>query len=239
MRVVVPSRYDDLCDGFLGSMENSQPGSTAAVIVADNGLSPELKARWTRVQFVSVEASPFCYAKAINTCVELAHPEDTLILGDDMIMQTPRWLDIAARFLHRWPLSYGALNLLQNSQHQEAEVVESPVALGLGVTFIPRHIWDAFGPWDERYDGGYGYEDWDYNMRLWHKGFLVGWTNVLRVAHAGSATWRRKLGSYEAVIGRCMSSHQLFYAKWGLPVPRDVELITGAPHLKGTCACQK
>lgn len=240
MRVVVPSRYDDLCHDFLWSLAESQPGTTSSVIVLDNGLSPDMHRRWPFVTFVDVDREPFRYASAVNIGVAVAYPEDVLILGDDMQMITPNWLSVAQDVFERWPAKFGSLNLLQNDQRQDdKETVASPVSLGLGVTLIPRHVWDWVGQWDERYDGGYGYEDWDYNVQLWHRGLLVGTTSVLRVKHPGTETWKRKLGGYDAVVEACRRSHRLFYDKWGMPFTEEIKPIAAAPHLgRLECGCK-
>jgi len=237
VRVIVPSRYDDLLEGLLGSLERCQPGSSDAVIVADNGLSPALRAAWPWVTFVPVAREPFAYARAINTCVTLTHPHDTLVLGDDMAMQTLAWLDSVERFVSAWPDGYGAINLRQEPNGLAVE--ESPTAQGLGITLTPRWVWDKVGPWDERYDVGYGYEDMDYCVQLWHAGLKVGTCGAATVFHSGSATWQRRLGSYDAVIQCCYLSHDLFYAKWGMtpPANREIKFIDAAPHLARTCGC--
>jgi len=231
----VPSRYEDLLGRLLHSLENRQPGSSRVVIVADNGLSGYFRRSWVLVTFVPVASDPFGYARAINTCVALTAPHDTLVLGDDMVMQTPMWLDAVERFMERWPDGYGAVNL----QEGPIEVQESPTAQGGGITLTPRRVWDRVGPWDERYDGGYGYEDMDYCVQLWHTGLKVGTTGAASLKHAGAATWQRVLGSYEAVIRRCLVNYDLFYAKWGMtPSPnREIKFIDAAPHLSRRCAC--
>lgn len=242
VRVIVPSRYDDLLQEFLRSLEECQPGSSSVVYVADNGISEGLQEKWPDVLFVPVDRDPFVYAKAINRCVRLTWPHDTLVLGDDMIMQTPGWLIAVERVFAAWPEGYGTINLRSDKERPlgPLDVQESLTAQGGGITLTPRAVWDRIGPWDERYDGGYGYEDMDYCVQLWHAGLKVGTTGAASLKHAGAATWQRVLGSYGAVIRRCLVNYDLFYAKWGIPssVNREIKFIEAAPHLARTCGCR-
>lgn len=241
---ICPSRYDDLCDAFLRSMWKSQPDSMGSIVIADNGISEACRHYWSMrgVNFVAVDADPFRYAKAINQCAKLVAPADTLILGDDMKMITTRWLDRVSDFMANnptWPRWYGALNICANDEADPGSIATSATAQGLGITIIPRRTWDAVGPWDERYDGGYGYEDVDYCVQIWHSGKHVGKTNALYVTHTGMETWKRKLGGYDKVIEACTRSHRLFYEKWGMVWTEEIKFPEAGPHLIGSCGCKR
>jgi hypothetical protein len=238
VRVVVPSRYDEFFNLFMSSLDRSQPGSSSAVIVMDNGLSQDTRDRWPWAQFVQVPADPFRYAHSINVGVKVAAPHDTLILGDDMQVITERWLDEVSEFMRRWPKEYGTINVAQQPGVPWAPV-ESKVAHGIGITMTPRSVWETVGPWDERYDAGYGYEDMDYCLQLFHRGLKVGTSGVVMVHHGGTKTWQKKLGSYEAVIEKCHASRRLFCEKWNLPDEQVIQYVPAEEHLAGTCGCPR
>lgn len=55
------------------------------------------------------------------------------------------------------------------------EFLESPGCNGACI-LIPRHIHAEFGFWNEDY-GLYGYEDLDYNVRVLHRGYRIGYVD--------------------------------------------------------------
>lgn len=237
IRVLIPSFSDDLLEEFLASLERSEPGSSARVVVGDNGLSRSFCKAWPQSWYVPIPR-PFVYAQAINACARAHLKDDLLILGDDMEMLSLSWVKKAEEFMAQWPSDYGALNL--NEGQYSEPYRESSTAQGLGITLIPRAVWNRIGGFDERYVG-YGFEDIDFCVRLWHVGLKVGGSNVLNVHHAGQVGSIRRLGSYEAVIDQCYVNFDLFYEKWGLPVPADrqISFIPAAEHMhRVACTCR-
>jgi len=237
--VTVPSFSDDLLQSLFESMERSQAGSVTGVIVGDNGLSAAFRQAWSQARYVAVPSEPFIAAQAINIMVAAAPPAaDLVLVNDDMTIVTARWLERIATVLATLPPTVGIVNLSEMGIPAGTIVIADKTVAFLGAA-IPRWAWTAIGPWDERYTG-YGYEDTDYCFRLWHAGYHIGLTATVRIDHAGTVGYIRRLGSWEAVRQLCDRSFEAFYTKWGLPMPepRQIEGFAAAPHmLRIGCTC--
>ncbi len=200
LRVVIPSRTDEYLICCLESLEASHPGSAARAVVADNGISDPVRMWWQSkgVTFAPVPRDPFIFSKAINLGVAATNPgDDVLILNDDTEMITPRWADAAERVLSRFQLkNYGMLSLSISAKenvgnHDQAldpnlnpngGVKESMKTVCFIAVIIRRSTWDKVGPMDERFIG-YGFEDNDYNVRVWHARQRVGIVSTVVVKH--------------------------------------------------------
>lgn len=242
IRLIVPSFSEDLLERFFWSLHTNDLDSVGAVIVGDNGLPEHMRRRWPEAQYVNIP-QPFIYAQAINRCAAAAGQDDLLILEDDMLMLTPHWRSTLERFMERWPADYGVVQIATTADPEvkRDEIRESLTTVGLGVSLIPRRVWNAVGTMDERYVG-YGYEDTDYCVRLLHAGYRIGVTGAVLVEHRGGQIgYTRRLGSYEAVLEQCRVNRDLFYKKWGIPAPADGEIRfePAPPHLtRATCGCR-
>ncbi len=236
--VLVPSFSDDLLEQLFASMEQSEPDSVRRVIVGDNGLSAACRARWPQARYVSVPSDPFCAPQAFNLCAAVAGPvDDIVLLNDDLDILTPNWAQRAEALATAWPSNFGVLAFNESTAVHGA-VVESARAGAFIGAVIPRHIWDRF-PWDERYTG-YGFEDTDFCLQLWHAGYKVGVTDAVTIRHTGTVGYMRRLGSWDAVQIACNRSFEAFYAKWGIPIPepRRIEAFLAADHLnRARCTC--
>ncbi len=225
--VLIPSKTDEYLDALLASMEQHEPGSTQHVIVADNGLSMELRDRWQEVTFLPY-TGPFVFAKAINLCAEAEAPSDhdLLILNDDTEMLTDHWYSVLCDVVSSAENTqlYGMLGLQIRGGVGNPEQVFR--ALRPGAIFdckktvcfvavvVRRAVWNVVGPLDERFTG-YGYDDDDYNKRVHLAGWKIGvvWTPVVThgkpgLPHSGSygkdPEWTQK---YEL-------NRRLFERKW-------------------------
>lgn len=189
--VLIPSRTDAYLEHLLTSMETSQAASASQVIVGDNGLSPELKARWAAVQFVDVP-KPFVFARAINMAAQASWPGDhLLVLNDDTTIASPHWLLMLEQMLQNIPPEYGMISLHIDGgvgnpdQTQEAPidgVIETDKTVCFVAVLIPNAVWRTVGPLDERFIG-YGMDDNDYCARVKQAGFKLGVTGAVSVKH--------------------------------------------------------
>lgn len=228
---------------MLGTMEVMQPGSLVRVIVGDNGLSPAYRASLIArgVTIVDVPADPFIYAQAINLMVAATLPgQDIVILEDDMEMRTPSWLARIEELLTKWPDGYCVLQLAGSPnqwQMKSDDVVLSETTVGLGISIIPRTVWDVVGPMDERYVG-YGWEDTDWCVRALHAGYTIGITGAVQVEHLkGQQGYIRRAGNYGKVIDKCKTSQALFAEKWGKDIG-EIKFEPLAPHFDRRCGCK-
>lgn len=199
IRVLIPSRTDEYLNDCLESLDASMPGSSSRVIVADNGISEGAKTywRWKGVEFVDVPRDPFVFARAVNLAAARATPgQDLLVLNDDAEMVTPRWSEAAERALGKLALRrYG---LVSFSISDRANVGNADQALDPGLppghpkesrltlvfiaAVIRAEAWARVGPLDERFDG-YGFDDNDYNVRVWKSGLRCGVISDVVVRH--------------------------------------------------------
>jgi GT2 family glycosyltransferase len=223
LAVVIPSKTDAYLGQLLVSMENSEPGSTAGVIVGDNGLSDEFKQQWPQVTFISIP-QPFVFAKAINIMVALAmtghrvgdnDEPDIFVLNDDTEIKTVHWRAILRAMLdeHRAD-GYGMIacqidggvgndeqSLEKNGQYDLGQIVDSEKNICFVAVLIPAAAWQKIGPLDETFVG-YGFDDDDYNRRCKAAGFKCGVAGGVVVQHgrdglAHSSSYAKYLGHAE------------------------------------------
>jgi GT2 family glycosyltransferase len=227
---VIPSRTDAYLHACLNSLESSEPGSTRCVVVGDNGISAEMKARWPQVRFVPVPA-PFVFAKAINRMVAAAPPTaDILVLNDDTEMVTAKWLTTIRHVLtlptHR---PYGMLSLqidggVGNPEQKvrgllPGDVTEIATPVMFVAVIVPRVVWDAVGELDERFVG-YGFDDNDYTKRIHDADFKGGVCGAATVKHGRDGVPHSS--SYIKYLGQAEWSRQyelngrIFQSKHGL-----------------------
>lgn len=213
-------------------MEHSEAGSSSAVIVGDNGLAPKFRDKWPRVTFVTVE-TPFVYGAAINQCAATVPDSDLLIIGDDAEIMTPDWLTKCEQLSAGWPSEYGLLNLSEPSTSElygaSGAPFESESLVAFVATLIPRGAWNEIGAMDLRYTG-YGYDDFDYCVRLLHAGYRLGITDAATIKHVGSATYGSDI---RELTTRNM---ELFSRKWQTNVP--LGFPSAKPHFRRQeCDC--
>lgn len=200
IRVVIPSRTDEYINCLLESLEASQEGSVRRVVVADNGIDERYRMFWESqgAKFVRVPSEPFVFATAVNMAVAATDPgDDILVLNDDTEMITPRWADAAETMLQRIALrNYGLISLsiskkdnvgnwdqaLDPDLSPNGGVKESMKTLCFVAVVIRRSTWDKVGPLDERFVG-YGFDDNDYNVRVWRSGKRCGIVSSVVVKH--------------------------------------------------------
>jgi GT2 family glycosyltransferase len=199
IRPIIPSRTDEYINDCLNSLEASQPGTACLAIVADNGIGDACRAYWESrgVKFVKA-AVPFVFAQAINAGADAIAPgDDLLVLNDDTEMITPMWHDAAERTLRRFNLRrYGMISLSISAKenvgnHDQAldpglspefGVKESRQTICFVAVIVRGATWLRVGKLDERFVG-YGFDDNDYNQRVWESGQRVGIVSSVVVRH--------------------------------------------------------
>lgn len=231
IRPLVLSRTDSFLKLLLESMEQNERGSTAAVVVADNGLLPETRQEWFQPAYVPV-IQPFCFSKAVNLAERATRTSDDLmILNDDTEVVT-------SNFVHRLNLlldqhkDYGIISCSidggaynqQNIKNQEdvskSDLIDVPnTTLAFIAVLITRACWAAVGPMDERFTG-YGYEDDDYCRRARAAGFKTGITRSVIFKHGRegkphSSSFLKYHGQRQWNELR-MKNQLLFNEKWGI-----------------------
>lgn len=233
IRVLVPSFRDDKITQLLRNMEQRERGSTEAVTVLDNGLSPDIFREWPHVSRITVPSDPFVFSQAFNMGVAASKPDDDIVsICDDAEILTEEWYSLLVWRFRHWPPDYGLLTFAEETtssvygKHPSAQdIIDLPdVALGPGIA-IPRGVLDHIGPWDESLIG-YGFDDFDYGVRLYHAGYELGITGAVLLRNREQASaWVKRLGSYEAVVDKTNVNYEIFHRRWFGVVPPQPYMI--------------
>lgn len=247
MKVFVPSFQDAVIDRLFVSMENSEPNSVAGVVVLDNGLTDAVKTMWPQVHYLSVPR-PFVAAQAFNRGFAAYPQDDVVVICDDAEIGTLDWKSRIDNLFRSWPAEYG---LVTFAEPAFVEVNGLPpllrphemtvISMASGIA-IPRRVLEQVGPWEEALVG-YGFDDFDYGLRLLHAGYRMGVSGevLLRVARQ-AAGWEKVLGSWEAVLAHADVNFEVYLKKWlgwVPPKPWVVQLPITAEHLsRRACTCR-
>jgi GT2 family glycosyltransferase len=195
IRPIILSRTDSFLVPLLESMEHNQPGSISQAVVADNGLSAEMRQQWYQPHYVPVP-QPFCFSKAVNLAVATTRDTDhLLILNDDTEAATTHYLYRLRQLIEFRP-DYGLIscsieggaynkqNIKDNGEWASKDgIIDEPeITLAFIAIVITRPCWNAVGPMDEQFTG-YGYEDNDYCLRSRKAGFKTGITRSAIFRH--------------------------------------------------------
>lgn len=248
--VLIPSFNDLVLTRLLANMERRESGSTSLVIVLDNGLDPSTLKAWPSVRSIQVPSDPFVFSQAFNMGVAAAPAgNDIVAFGDDVDILTDGWATALMYRFGDWPAAYGLLacaemttSSVYGRNPDATDIIELPdVALGAGI-MLQRSVLEEIGPWDETLIG-YGFDDFDYGVRLLHAGYLLGITGAVLLNNVEQASaWVRRLGSYEAVLAKGEVNFQRFHEKWfGRVPPRPwvIERPTVAEHFfRQACRCE-
>ena len=229
---VIPSRTDEYFDACLTAMEASEEGSSASVIVADNGLSPACRERWPLVAFMDYTKrhGPFVFAKAINMCAE-ATGRDLLVLNDDTRMVTPHWYTkLRVALVQEKAQPFGMLSLaidggVGNPEQRKGEyppgyILHAYHTLCFVATVVRREVIEKVGLLDERFVD-YGFDDDDYCRRVVQAGWKLGVLNAVTVQHGWgprglphSASYAR-YNTHQEWNDKTQANRRRFVEKWG------------------------
>ena len=196
IRPIILSKTDTFIVPLFESMDRHNRGSLGQTIVADNGLSPEVRRAYFQPAYVSVP-NPFCFSKAVNLAEGTTRVTDHLmILNDDTEAATTNWLYRLENLIEKQP-EYGIISCsieggAYNKQNiksavgedvSKTDLIDEPeVTLAFIAVVISRACWNKVGPMDERFTG-YGYEDNDYCLRARKAGFKTGITRAVIFKH--------------------------------------------------------
>lgn len=168
--------------------------SPSRLVIVDDGVQdtarPQLPPGITWVP----GAKPFVYARNVNRGVAACPEAQTIvIMGDDVEVLTASGFDRAHAFLRTLSglgvLSAGIVGAVGNprQQYDPTRLVRwESQWLAFVCVAIPRRVWRAIGPLDERFTG-YGCEDIDYCWRVQAAGLGLAVLNEWLVRHDGSS----------------------------------------------------
>lgn len=155
---------------------------------------------------------PFVFAEAINAGVRAADPDSDIgILGDDVRFETQGGLDKIAQASEGAaviaPEVIGACGPLAQRHSSDATSADWVAFI---CAYIPRAVWDAVGPLDERFVG-YGYDDVDWCRRAAGHG-EIRVTHDVTVRHLPESSYRNNPG-WTALHAQNRSYYD---QKWGV-----------------------
>lgn len=229
-------QYIKMC---LDSIRRNSLYPNLEIIVVDNGsdlvtvnLLKELEREWPQLKVIFNEKN-LGFAHANNQAAKIAKGDYLVLLNDDVVV-TKGWLTGLMRHLRK--PGTGMVGPVTNSCANEAciSVTYTDIkdmdefargyiwknrgrffeieVLALFCTMIPRHVWDAVGLLDERYEVGM-FEDDDYALRVRQQGLKLICAQDVFVHHFGWASFSRM--DYEE-YKKLFDSNQLrFEQKWG------------------------
>ena len=214
--IVIPSRYPDIFGPCQKSIDKFAP-KEKKILVRD-GHSIESPQDWKTIQATET----FCYARNVNLGMKEADG-DVLLCNDDVLFTKPRTLETLQAILSRYP-QIGIV-----SPHIDGKVGEywqghatdivhyTDVRLCFVCVLIRKEVVEKVGLLDERFTGGYGYDDCDYCRRVVNAGYRLAVTGRTTVIHGHidgdwSTSYRREpqtLNQLDKIAG------QQYFDKWG------------------------
>lgn len=229
LTIIIPSRTDRLLTNLLTSLGESSPAAPYQLLVADNGLSKEMRSSFTAAQYISIR-DPFCFARAVNACARVASPtNDLVIMNDDVIIESRYFIErVQAALKAGKRQGYGILSPVTRggvgNADQAWELSQKEVRTTYGTicfitAIIPRYIWNTVGDLDERFAGMYGMEDVDYSRRVTEAGFRLGVSGAGVIRHGDgvnpfSSTFRDRYGT-KKLANMSADAGRVFTRKWG------------------------
>lgn len=214
--IVIPSRYPDIFGPCQKSIDKFAP-KEKKILVRD-GHSIESPQDWKTIQATET----FCYARNVNLGMKEADG-DVLLCNDDVLFTKPRTLETLQAILSRYP-QIGIV-----SPHIDGKVGEywqghatdivhyTDVRLCFVCVLIRKEVVEKVGLLDERFTGGYGWDDVDFCLRVKNAGYKLAVTGRTTVVHGHvdkdwSTSYRREPQSMNAMDKVAAAQ---FFEKWG------------------------
>jgi GT2 family glycosyltransferase len=155
-------------------------------ILIDDGSIPATQVDTDRIKLIRNERSAGLIA-CRNKLAGLASGEFMYFLDDDVILDDRELIHKTLKILRADP-RIGALGINQKSidgvwlDLQPARKIPGVAQVYFGwAHVIKRSVWDVVGPFREAF--GYGWEESDFSLRLWNKGYKVVSSDSLSVIH--------------------------------------------------------
>ena len=205
--IVVPSRYPDIFEPFAKHLD-AVAAQVFKVVIRDGD---QIKVPQSFFWSLRQGKEPFVYAQAFNIGVEATGDSDIVIMGDDVTVKTPNFVEI-----------------MQKSAYEDKKRIVVPTILPHGGSpficcYIRREILNEVGPMDDAFKG-YGYEDTDYYTRYEALGYYTHVIKEVVVDHGTPGmTWFRRQDTENGiqVMKSCAENKRQFARKWNRPEMDD------------------
>lgn len=222
--IVSLGRYLDLFEGLDTNVKTNGYEGYGKVFVRDGALIESVPG-WKLVE--GPQSEGFSYAKNLNLGLRACDPEsDIFVISDDVRLKGPGTIETLQREAHSLPeigmlsprIDGGADNPIQTSKN--IGIVFSNRYLAMACFYLKKEILRDVGFLDEeRFCGGYGWDDVDYCRRIALKGFKLAVSNSVEVKHGmkrlGTESFiRNAKGYYDSVQKQADSNESLYFQKW-------------------------
>jgi hypothetical protein len=216
LSVIIPSRTDAKFLACAEAVRRNEPG--ARIILIDDGLKLDWLPRPGLSPCLGHRiGKPFNFSRNVNAGIQLACPDDCVVLNDDALLETMGGLSLLQRAAEDNP-KFGVIAASTNSAGNRSQY---PMQIGLRedsrmvcfvCVLIPRRTIEAVGLLDERFTG-YGCEDDDYCLRVRRAGMRIGIHDGCFVDHLSMpSTFRGPAGAG----GDYLPNLEIFKRKWGM-----------------------
>lgn len=219
--VIIPSNNLSNLKACVKALRDA--GETCRVFVVWDG--PEWPTSEDRNLMVISGRNPFCWSRNVNMGIQAAGTDDVIVMGDDILLQTPSGLGWMAQAWSRFGIVSARIKGPAHPIHA-GDMPRGGYADITGSGFVPfccvflrRKMLDEVGLLDERFVPG-GYEDNDLCMRavLGKSAWRIGVANMTVVDHETLPHAFRPEGKpdlYELPANRAR-----FIEKWGMEPKR-------------------
>ncbi|MFV9504136.1 MAG: glycosyltransferase [Oscillochloridaceae bacterium umkhey_bin13] len=185
------------------------------IVVVDDGARAEAAPHLPPIRWVD-GVKPFVFARNANLGIATAGEADVILLNDDARLITPGGFGAMAAAITATPTVgvcsaavQGAVGNRRQHPAGTAGMRIEATTLAFVCVYLPRRVWHALGPFDERFTG-YGYEDNDYCERARAAGWQLGIFDGCIVEHGSlPSTFRTR----PDILNLLAHNRRLFAAK--------------------------
>lgn len=176
------------------------------------------------ITLVKDPVSDFSFARRANDGIARAHPDDVVLVGDDVEVVTHNAFDLMADEAPFRVLSasidgrvgpwWQRVRSAVDCPREAVPIAEVPFVSFVCV-YLPRPLLDMIGPLEPGFPG-YGYEDTDYCLRVRRAGFSCGVSGV--VVEHGIKVKSNFVEDHAVELSDMeQAARDAFIAKWSKP----------------------
>jgi hypothetical protein len=196
--ILVLSRYADIFDAFHTMVDILVPGTPKILIRSGNEIAAPRGVMWRTQQ----GTEPFNFSRSANDGFAMASPNDVVLCGDDLRVQTEDFV-----------------NILQRVAYSDPKIAVAVPELGgqsiFVCAYIKREILQGLGGLDEELSG-YGWQDNDFYRRYEAAGYKTQPTTEVVAEHCGGTSfWRRERETGKRVQDSADAMQAIYERKWG------------------------
>lgn len=192
LTVVIPSRDKSNLIKCMGAL-NAKQEHVQIIQVDDSENRELLNIDWPFYCGINIAGvKPFCFSRNCNVGINMAAPDDVILLNDDALLETPEGFTAMQSEAEAHP-EFGIIGAVTNltGQPLQWEARQNGLASGLRevpwfafvCVLIPRRTIERVGLLDERYCLDYGGEDRDYCQMVKAAGLKCGVYDYCFVDH--------------------------------------------------------